>query len=136
METVVAIEGERAQSARYFAYSKSLLIGVLLAAVSFSFLVVALLGVVGLLLFDRVFGWMAICGLGAYIALRIVREIHGRGCNCQLCHGPVLSNKNCNKHRDARRYPLMSYRRSLLIDAAVKGQFNCMYCGTPYRLWR
>ena len=124
------------QSARYFAYSNSLLVGILLGALSFSLMFVVVAGLFGMLFVDRVFGWMVIAGMGGYGLLRLLRSIHGRGCHCQLCHGPVLVNKDCNKHRDARRYPLLDYRRSLLIDAAVKGQFNCMYCGTPYRMWR
>ena len=126
----------RVQAPRYFAYSKSLLVGILLGALSFSFILVTVLGMFAMVFVDRVFGWLAISGLVAYIVLRLIRAIHGRGCQCQLCHGPVLVNKDCNKHRDARRYPLINYRRSLLIDAAMKGRFNCMYCGTPYRMWR
>ncbi len=113
-----------------------MLAGIFLWALSIAFLLVAALGLVGMVVFDRYFGWWAIGGLTCYGILKLVRAIHGRGCQCQLCHGPVLSSKDCNKHSDARRYPLMSHRRSLLIDAAVKGQFNCMYCGTPYRMWR
>ena len=127
---------ERAQSPRYYAYSKSLLVGILLGALSFSLMFVVAAGIFGMIFVDRVFGWMAITALGGYIFLRLLRAIHGRGCNCQLCHGPVLANRDCNKHRDAHRYPLLDHRRSLLIDAAMKGQFNCMYCGTPYRMWR
>lgn len=126
----------RVQAARYFAYSRSLLIGLLLGALSFSFMLAAVLGIAGMVFVDRVFGWLVLVSVIGCVGLRLVRAIHGRGCHCQLCHGPVLANRDCNKHRDARRYPLMSYRRSLLIDAAVKGQFNCMYCGTPYRMWR
>ena len=126
----------RTQAARYFAYSKSLLVAILLGALSLSCMMMGLLGSAAMVAVDRNFGWFAIGGIVGYSLLRLFGAAHGRGCHCQLCHGPVLVKKECNKHRDARRYPLMSYRQSLLIDAAVKGQFNCMYCGTPYRMRR
>lgn len=126
----------RVQSARYFAYSRSLLIGISLWTLSVSFLIISVLGLVGMVTVDRSFGLWAIGGLLCYCLLRLVRAIQGRGCQCPLCHGPILVSRDCNKHSDARRYPLLGHRRSLLIDAGLRGQFNCMYCGTPYRMWR
>ena len=124
------------QSARYFTYSKGLLVGMVLGSLSAACVLLVLLGIGLMVSFDRGYGWVAIAGLLGFVLLRLCRAVQARGCSCQLCHGPVLMNKDCNKHRDARRYPLLGYRKSLMIDAAVKGRFNCMYCGTPYRMWR
>jgi hypothetical protein len=126
----------RAQAARYYTYSKSLLVGILLCALSFSFMTLIILGLAAMILVDRHFGVIVVAAVAAYVILRMIRALHGRSCRCQLCHGPVLVSRDCTKHRDARRYPLMSHRQSLLVDAALKGRFNCMYCGTPYRMWR
>jgi hypothetical protein len=124
------------QAARYFAYSKNLLVGIVLGVLSVSLMSLVAAGLFGMFFINREYGWMVIAGMVGYAVLRLFRAIHGSGCHCQLCHGPVLVNRDCNKHRDAKRYPLLSYRRSLLVDVAVKGKFNCMYCGTPYRVWR
>ena len=126
----------RVQAARYFVYSKTLLVGIMLGAVSASCLTVAAVGLLAMVLFDRHFGWLVITGVFGAVASRFLLALQGRSCPCQLCHGPVLVDKGCNKHRDARRLPLLSYRQSLMVDAALKGRFNCMYCGTAYRMWR
>jgi hypothetical protein len=126
----------RAQAARYFVYSKTLLVAIMLGALSASCLSIVVLGLVAMVFFDRHFGWLVLVGVCGAVVSRLVLALQGRGCPCQLCHGPVLVDKNCNKHRDARRLPLLSYRQSLMVDAALRGRFNCMYCGTAYRMWR
>jgi len=126
----------RAQAARYYLHSRSLLVGIMLGALTLSCLGIVALGLVAMIGVDRHFGWLVLMGLCGAVASRLMLAFHGRGCPCQLCHGPVLQDKDCNKHCDARRYWPLSYRQSLLVDAALRGRFNCMYCGTPYRMWR
>ncbi|MGI9240229.1 MAG: hypothetical protein ACR2RV_05480 [Verrucomicrobiales bacterium] len=126
----------RVQAARYFLYSKSLLVGIMLGAVTASCFAIIVCGLAAMILFDSHFGWLVIMGVLGAVGSRLLIASLARGCPCQLCHGPVLIDKDCNKHRDASRYAPLSYRQSLLVDAALKGRFNCMYCGTAYRMWR
>jgi hypothetical protein len=72
--------------------------------------------------------------LGAYLVVRLVTFFHAMRLKCPLCHGPVLHEKRCHMHRDARRIGFLSYRVSAILDILAGGVFNCMYCGTPFRL--
>ena len=128
--------GARVQRPRAFKRSLSLVFGVFLAVltnIAFWWGVIAF----GMMLIppkNPDYGIQVVIALIAYTLLRIFRYAHASGLNCPLCHGPVLIEKDCHKHRHASRYLLFSYRASLIFDILTRGTYNCMYCGTPFRL--
>ena len=99
-----------------------------------------LLGVGGIILMlvnsDRSYGTLVVGSIIAYAVLKAVRYFHGIGLSCPLCHGSVIVNQRTPKHRHARRYLLFGYRASTILDIVFRRVFNCMYCGTPFRLSR
>ena len=46
---------------------------------------------------------------------------------CPLCMTPVLANKLCAKHRNARKL-LGSHRLRVAVSVLTKGTFTCPYC--------
>lgn len=126
----------RTQRPRAFKRPWSLLYGVTLAVITnivFWWGLVAL----GMMLIppkNPDYGVQVVIAIGTYAMLRTLRYFHSLSLNCPLCHGPVLHEKKCHKHRYASRYLLFSYRASLILDILTRLQFHCMYCGTPFRL--
>lgn len=54
----------------------------------------------------------------------------GSKTNCPLCSTPVLSQRSCNKHRNAR--PLFfSYKLRVALSALLTNSFRCPYCNEP-----
>ncbi len=49
---------------------------------------------------------------------------------CPLCLTPVLANRKCSKHRNARRL-LGSHRLWVSLAILFKGSFRCPYCHEP-----
>ncbi|MEO5714609.1 MAG: hypothetical protein ABIT37_14075 [Luteolibacter sp.] len=49
---------------------------------------------------------------------------------CPLCLTPVLANKECSKHRHARKL-LGSHRLRVALAILFKGSFRCPYCHEP-----
>ena len=135
-EVVLPNAAARVQKPRAFKRPFSLLYGVFLAVLTnvvFWWGVVAL----GMMLIppkNPDYGIQVVIAISAYAVLRALRYFHALSLSCPLCHGPVLAEKKCHKHRYASRYLLFSYRASLVIDVLTRLQFNCMYCGTPFRL--
>ena len=135
-EVVLPNAAARVQRPRAFKNRISLLYGVFLAILTnvvFWWGVVAL----GMMLIppkNPDYGVQAVIAIVAYGILRSLRYVHAISLSCPLCHGPVLHEKKCHKHRYASRYLLFSYRASLLLDIITRLHFNCMYCGTPFRL--
>jgi hypothetical protein len=39
-----------------------------------------------------------------------------------------------SKNRDATKWPGLGYRTSAVLSIFFTGRYNCMYCGTPFRL--
>ena len=135
-EVVLPNVAPKMQRPRAFKRPLSLLVGILLAAltnVSFWWGVVTL----GMMLIpprDTSYGIHVLVSIGAYVGFRILSYVHAMSLKCPLCHGPMLHDKKCHKHRYASRYLLFGYPASLMVDVVTRGVFNCMYCGTPYRL--
>ena len=50
--------------------------------------------------------------------------------NCPLCLTPVLANKGCTKHRNAKAL-LGSHRLRVAVSLLCTGRFRCPYCGEP-----
>jgi hypothetical protein len=55
---------------------------------------------------------------------------------CPLCHGQPLHNRRCPKHRLAERWPLLTHRATAVLRILTSLSFRCMYCGTPFRLFK
>jgi hypothetical protein len=48
--------------------------------------------------------------------------------NCPLCLTPVLTAKDCAKHRNARSF-LGSHRLRVALEILFRNCFRCPYCG-------
>ena len=55
---------------------------------------------------------------------------------CPLCHGPPLHSRFCRKHRLADHWPPFTRRATVVIRILTTLTFRCMYCGTPFRLFK
>lgn len=55
---------------------------------------------------------------------------------CPLCHGTPLHSRNCRKHRLSQKWPLLTKRASVVLSILTTLNFRCMYCGTPFRLFK
>lgn len=53
---------------------------------------------------------------------------------CPLCQGATLQMARCRMNQNARKYPLLSYSTSKILDMFIFRRFVCKYCGTPFRL--
>jgi len=84
----------------------------------------------------KMWGVAFIGALGAFVLFRIIRGIMEVKITCPLCHGTVLKTQRCRKHRDAHRIFFLSFRKTMIVDLVTRLRFNCMYCGTPFRLRR
>jgi xanthosine utilization system XapX-like protein len=76
----------------------------------------------------------ALVGLIGYVVFRIWRYAHAVNTKCPLCHGTPLHEKDCRKHRLATKVPGLNYAGSTVASLIFRGRYNCMYCGTPFRL--
>lgn len=83
---------------------------------------------------DRTWGWVFLAALGSYIACSACRYYHGKRTICSLCRGPVFHVQRSSKNRDATKWPGLGYRTSAVLSLFFLGRYNCMYCGTPFRL--
>ncbi len=85
---------------------------------------------------DRMVGVASLVSLVVFIGSRVSAFILSSRLHCGLCHGTVMSEKKCRKHVDAVRIRPLSYRATAAVSALFTLSFRCMYCGTPYRLWK
>jgi len=83
---------------------------------------------------DRGLGFVALGFLAGFVILRALAWCFTHNLRCQLCHGHVLRDRGCHKHRDATKLPLLSHRLSTAMMVVVSRAFTCMYCGTLFRL--
>lgn len=83
---------------------------------------------------DRAQGMIALGTLGGYVLLRLLAAWHAAKLTCPLCHGGVLQEKRCRKHRDAKRLPIFGYRPLVVLSTVFTARFTCTYCGSPFRL--
>jgi len=83
---------------------------------------------------DPTWGLVFLAALGGYIAFSAWRYYHGKRTICSLCRGPVFHVQRSSKNRDATKWPGLGYRTSAVLSIFFTGRYNCMYCGTPFRL--
>lgn len=85
---------------------------------------------------NRMFGIGSLACLAGFIITRLSAFVLSSHLHCGLCHGTVMSDNKCRKHVDAARIPPLSYRGTAVVSTLFSLSFRCMYCGTPYRLWK
>jgi hypothetical protein len=56
--------------------------------------------------------------------------------HCPLCHGTPLHSRRCPKHRLADRWLPLTHRATVVVRMLTTLSFRCMYCGTPFRLFK
>ena len=70
-------------------------------------------------------------GLGVLTLLVVlVQWLISARARCPLCLTPVLANKQCAKHRNAKKF-LGSHRLRVAMGVLFKGSFLCPYCHEP-----
>ena len=85
---------------------------------------------------DRFWAIQLLAAILLYVVFALFRYNHGRHTTCPLCHGTPFHASRAHKHRDATKWPLLGHRASTAFSLLLTGQYNCMYCGTPFRLRR
>lgn len=83
---------------------------------------------------DRTWMVYALIALVTFIFAQIARYSNGQSTHCPLCHGTPLFEKRCHKHRFANKFLFFGHRTSTVLRILTRGTFNCMYCGTPFRI--
>ena len=132
------------QRARPYPQPRRLVVGVVLDLVCKMFALTGLVSV-GLALTraqsltdwsgaDRTWGVVFLAALTGYILCSVWRYYHGKRTICSLCRGPVFHVQRSSKNRDATKWPGLGYRTSAVLSIFFTGRYNCMYCGTPFRL--
>ena len=77
-------------------------------------------------------GALACLLLGAFARLMIY--VIGSKIRCPLCQGASFQTARCRMNENARKYPLVSYSTTMVLDMIIHRRFVCKYCGTPFRL--
>jgi hypothetical protein len=83
---------------------------------------------------DATWGWMTLAALALYFLFSAWRFYHGKRTICSLCRGPVFHVQRSSKNRNATKWPGLGFRTSVVLSLFFTGRYNCMYCGTPFRL--
>ena len=79
-------------------------------------------------------GEYALACMAVFVIARLCAAWNTHRLTCPLCHGTVLHEKRCRKHKEARKLPLIGYRATAVLSLLCTGLFSCMYCGTLFRL--
>jgi hypothetical protein len=67
---------------------------------------------------------------GATLLALLLQLLVAERTRCPLCLTPVLGNKGCSKHRNAKTV-LGSYRLRVALAIFFKDSFRCPYCDEP-----
>ncbi len=137
VETVQDLPVQRVRRPRHFPRPGQAVLAALLLVVAF-FAFAGFL-VCGLKMWltqgqDRDWGIYALVCMGVFVLCRLSAAYYTHRLTCPLCHGVVLHEKRCHKHREARKLPLLGYRATAVLSLLLTGTFSCMYCGTLFRL--
>lgn len=82
--------------------------------------------------------WGALCiyALVALVCSLVLTLCISLTKRCPLCHGTPLHSRQCPKHRLADQWPLLTHRATTALRILLTLSFRCMYCGTPFRLFK
>lgn len=79
---------------------------------------------------------LSIISLSTLVVSLIVSLAISLAKKCPLCHGPPLHSRFCRKHRLADCWPPFTHRATVVLRILTTLTFRCMYCGTPFRLFK
>jgi len=87
-----------------------------------------------LLILDKEkFAWAVYAPILIIVGILIYFMFSGRA-TCPVCNQKQFAPKNCLKHRDAHKWPIVGYMLPTALHAAVFKWFKCIFCGTSIRL--
>ena len=126
---------ELTQKPRPFHHPGRLIAGVFYNVIRWaSLIVVAYVGWKFIMTGDRVWMQYALIAFVTFVIFQIASYSNGLHTHCPLCHGTPLHEKRCHKHRLANKFLFFNHKTSTILSILTRGRFNCMYCGTPFRL--
>ena len=79
---------------------------------------------------------ISMISLAALLVSLVITLVISLTQHCPLCHGTPLHSRSCPKHRLAQKWPLLTYRATAVLKILTTFDFRCMYCGTPFRLFK
>jgi len=79
------------------------------------------------------FAWAVYTPILIVVGILIYFMFSGRA-TCPVCNQKQFAPKNCLKHRDAHKWPILGYMLPTALHAAVFKWFKCIFCGTSIRL--
>lgn len=123
-------------SARHFPNASSIWLGMILWVLQGILMLAGIVALILTFLISKSYGVLFIGMAFGFVGVQMLRWGHSRSISCPLCHGKIMHGSQCHKHRTASRRRPFGYISSLFFDVALFGRFNCMYCGTPFRLKR
>lgn len=85
---------------------------------------------------QRVWAAVSLACLILGVLARVCVYVLAGNIRCPLCQGAIFRSAKCRMNENARKYPLMTYSTSMVIDMYLYRRFVCKYCGTPFRLRR
>ncbi len=128
---------EDSQRPRSFPSSLGFYLASLASLLLWLSLLAVMIGLAGRLAhWEGPWGTVAVSGLIACFVLLIFSLDQAHKLTCPLCRGKPLSNQRCNRHRLAERWPLLTYRATIVLKTLFTRCFRCQYCGTPFRLFQ
>ena len=85
---------------------------------------------------QRLWAMGVLACLLAGVLARLFIYFIGSKIHCPLCQGAPFQTARCRMNENARKYPLLTYSTTMVIDMLVFRRLVCKYCGTPFRLRR
>jgi hypothetical protein len=82
---------------------------------------------------DQALVFMALGAIGLTILMVVLQWLVSARTQCPLCLTPVLANKHCMKHREARTF-MGSHRLRVAMGVLINKSFRCPYCNEPTRI--
>ncbi len=79
------------------------------------------------------YGWAMFAPVLVIIGILIYFMFTGRA-SCPICNQKQFAPKNCLKHRDAHRFPIIGYMLPTALHVIFFKWFKCIFCGTSVRL--
>lgn len=128
---------EDKQRSRSYNQSFDLLCGAISILLMWLSIIASVVGLV-LMWFGRPGPWgsMSVIGLVLLVISLPTSLSYSLTKKCPLCHGTPLYSRRCHKHRLADRWPGLTYRFTTVLRILTSLSFRCMYCGTPFRLFK